>query len=273
MFYWILTSFLCGIALFLLFLFFFYWFYIKELPKHDYIPFKPQFEDFFITPALQDLILNDNYGSVAALNVLLQFLFQELKDSGSVRRYIIRKMTIEFKELLTTKQIGKIIERITARDFSLGTGCPIISSLKLEDYKIDKRKLLIQVYKHNLHYSRLIYLNLNYLKEFTLLTDIEYKDGFSISVDVDLILGRSAYVHIKVASLKGKARVQFKREPFTHWSFAFVDDPSIEFTATSHFQNREIPQLTALIINQVSTSRLFELCYKLGHMFFVVFSI
>jgi hypothetical protein len=84
---------------------------------------------------------------MSAYNVLFQFLFQELKDSGSVRRYIIRKMTIEFQELLTTKPIGKIIEKITARDFSLGTGCPIIHSLNLESFKTDADKTRIQVFE------------------------------------------------------------------------------------------------------------------------------
>ena len=96
---------------------------------------------------------------------------------------------------------------------------------------------------------------LKYIKEFGLLVDIEYKDGFSISVDVDLILGRSAYVHIKVVSLKGKARLEFKREPFTHWYFQFVNEPEIEFSAASQFESKQIPQLTSLIINQVSFIR------------------
>ncbi len=53
--------------------------------------------------------------------------------------------------------------------------------------------------------------------------DLEYKNGFSLSVDADLILGRSAYVHIKIKSIKGKARIQFTRDPFTHWNFAFIE--------------------------------------------------
>lgn len=57
----------------------------------------------------------------------------------------------------------------------------------------------------------------------SILIDLEYKNGFSISVDADLILGKSAYAHIKIASVKGKARIQFTRIPFTHWNFAFVE--------------------------------------------------
>ena len=44
-----------------------------------------------------------------------------------------------------------------------------------------------------------------------MIVEIEYKNGCSMSVEADLILGRSAYVHIKIASIKGKARIQFTR--------------------------------------------------------------
>jgi PDZ domain-containing protein 8 len=54
------------------------------------------------------------------------------------------------------------------------------------------------------------------------IVEIEYKNGFSISVDADLILGRSAYVHIKIASIKGKARIQFTRYLILFKSFFFL---------------------------------------------------
>lgn len=88
-------------------------------------------------------------------------------------------------------------------------------------------------------------------KEMSVLVDLEYKNGFSLSIDADLILGRSAYVHIKIVSITGKARLQFTRHPFTHWNFAFIDEPQIEFDASSHFDGRQIPQLTQLILNQL----------------------
>lgn len=69
--------------------------------------------------AVRDMIkvhkeeLSSDADSMIALNVMLQFLFQELKDTKSIRRYIIRKLSVEFKELLTTKGAGKIVERLT----------------------------------------------------------------------------------------------------------------------------------------------------------------
>ncbi len=119
-----------------------------------------------------------------------------------------------------------------ARDFSLGTSFPIIHDLKLHSHEMDKERKTLQ--------------------EMSVIVDIEYTNGFSLSIDADLILGRSAYVHIKILSVKGKARIQFVRYPFTHWNFSFIEEPHIEFDATSHFDGRQIPQLTQLILNQVS---------------------
>ena len=54
-----------------------------------------------------------NNETVIAMNMIFQFLFQELKDTKGVRRYIIRKLSFEFNELLTTKAAGKFIQKIT----------------------------------------------------------------------------------------------------------------------------------------------------------------
>lgn len=61
------------------------------------------------------------------------------------------------------------------------------------------------------------------LKDVIVIVDLEYENGFSISIDADLIWGKSAYIHVKIASLKGRARIQFTRHPFTHWNFSFVE--------------------------------------------------
>lgn len=58
-----------------------------------------------------DLIGNNQ--TIIALNMIFQFLFQELKDTKAVRRYIIRKLSFEFNELLTTKAAGKFLTKIS----------------------------------------------------------------------------------------------------------------------------------------------------------------
>ncbi len=120
---WLITSFLNGLFFFLLFLFMLYWFYLKELPVQP-PPIHNQFEEFTLNAAIRDMINASNkesesgnkrtdYDCVIALNMIFQFLFQELKDTKAVRRYIIRKMTMEFKELLNSKGAGKFVQRIS----------------------------------------------------------------------------------------------------------------------------------------------------------------
>jgi hypothetical protein len=45
--------------------------------------------------------------TVDAVNYLFQFLFQELKDSSRLRRYLMHKLNTEFKELKNSRT-GKI---------------------------------------------------------------------------------------------------------------------------------------------------------------------
>lgn len=172
--------------------------------------------------------------SLVSLNLLFQFLFQELKDTKALRRYIINKLTQEFKELLNKKAASKILLGLTAREFNVGSSLPIIHSMKLHSYQMDKSKKSIQ--------------------ELSILVDLEYKNGFSVSIDADLILNKSAFMHLKIAHLKGKARLQFTRHPFTHWSFSFIDDPDIKFAASSYFEGKQMPHLTTLLLNQLRRS-------------------
>ncbi|CAF0799003.1 unnamed protein product [Brachionus calyciflorus] len=236
---WLIWSFIQSLLFTCLFIFIIYWFYFKKIPQTS-APNNPQFEPFNLDETLIAMIdknkngLNGESNSAIALNMLFQFLFQELKDTKSMRRYIIRKISIEFEELLKTKTAGKFIERLSARDFSLGTSFPIIHSLKLISYEMDSTNKLID--------------------EMSILLDLEYKNGFSISVDADLLFGKSAYTHIKIALIKGKARLQFSRQPFTHWSFAFVEEPVVEIDGSSQFEGRQMPKLTYLIINQLRRS-------------------
>jgi hypothetical protein len=148
LFSWLLTSFLNGLFFFLLFVFLYYWFYLKDQPIVRQEA-RPQFEQFSISSvnenlfsnqfvfslilkfqikiqAVRDMMFADanrdpndpqssNKDSVFALNMMFQFLFQELKDTKAVRRYIIRKMSMEFKELLNSKAAGKIIQKISVK--------------------------------------------------------------------------------------------------------------------------------------------------------------
>lgn len=142
---WLISSFLNGLFFTCIFVFLFYWFYLKELPKNE-PGFRAQYEDFRLDDVNLEFFKRNSFRfiflifflnrqtlasfleknkdflkgdsqSCIALNMMFQFLFQELKDTKAVRRYIIRKMTYEFNEILTTKGGGKFIQRISVSIF------------------------------------------------------------------------------------------------------------------------------------------------------------
>ncbi|CAH1777600.1 unnamed protein product [Owenia fusiformis] len=198
-------------------------------------PFKPQSAGFSLPKELQD-ILKSSTSEVGtetclALNLLIQFLFQELKDTNKTRRWVTEKLNIEFAELLTQTTTGKLLDNISVRDFSLGDAFPIIKGGTIKP----------------------CHSNDNYktLEEVNIEVEIDYDGGFQIGVDVDLVFGKTAFLSVKVKKLQGTARLQFTRQPFSHWSFSFYQEPLLELDVESQFEGRPLPQITSLIVNQI----------------------
>lgn len=52
--------------------------------------------------------------------------------------------------------------------------------------------------------------------------------------------------------ISGLARLQFTRQPYTHWSLCFLGDPQIDFDIETQFQGRQMQSnVTSLISNQI----------------------
>ncbi|XP_052793409.1 PDZ domain-containing protein 8-like [Mya arenaria] len=164
------------------------------------------------------------------LNILTHFLFNELKDTARVRRWMARKLNVEFEEMLTSTT-GKFMNQIQVRDFSFGSCFPTVKAVELISVEMDKEK--------------------DFIKKADIALDIDYEGGFRLTLDVDIIFGAWAYLSILVTQLSGRARLQMSRTPTTHWSFSFYDDPRMDFEVDSRFNGRPIPQISSLIINQI----------------------
>lgn len=55
-----------------------------------------------------------------------------------------------------------------------------------------------------------------------------------------------------VKRISGRARLQFTRVPYTHWSLSFYSDPILELEVQSQFQGRQLqPQIISLITGQI----------------------
>ena len=53
--------------------------------------------------------------SCVSLNLMLQFLFHELRDTEKIRLWFRKKLCIEFEELLSKSTIGKMVGNIKVK--------------------------------------------------------------------------------------------------------------------------------------------------------------
>ncbi|EFO17904.1 hypothetical protein LOAG_10593 [Loa loa] len=164
------------------------------------------------------------------LSLILHFLFQEHKDTRRLRRWIHKKLQLELSDLTTRNTAGRFIQDIRIRDLSIGCRSPVIKSVRVEDYEL---------------------LRDENFKTLKLLVDVDYSGGFQSSVDVCMLFGRFAQLSIKLTRLSGKIRLKLTREPFTHWVFAFVDMPMLEFQIDSQWQGKQVKHLIPFITQKL----------------------
>ncbi|CAF3395596.1 unnamed protein product [Rotaria sp. Silwood1] len=168
--------------------------------------------------------------TVDAVNYILNCLFQELKDTSKLRRYIMQKLHIEFDELKQTR-LGKIFLRdIAIRSFSMGHECLIFSNIRFERQVRDERQLI---------------------KEVVAKLNGDYQDGFSCTLDITLAFGHQCQLYIKVNRIQGELRLEFRREPFSHWLYAFQDEPLIDLDVRAYLYSHEIPLLAKIIRGRI----------------------
>lgn len=201
------------------------------------VPKKFSTEAYSLPEALKkELESNECYekseGTSLPISLLFQFLFHELRHSDRIKRWLYKKLTLEFDELLTKTTIGKFFDAVTIRDMHLGTQFPDIKSVKVEDLKLDKKD--------------------GYIETLNLCINLDYTGNFLLSVDGKMKFGKTAYLSIKVKRICGLARLQFTRNPYTHWSFSFYNEPIMDLAVESHFQGRQLQSnITNLIVNQI----------------------
>ncbi|KAK2563055.1 PDZ domain-containing protein 8 [Acropora cervicornis] len=172
--------------------------------------------------------------SCLSLNFLLAFLWREWRDSPKTKSFLLARMNSELTELIKSKAVSKVIEQITIDELSLGTSLPIIKGATVMKIDTKDPKEVPQ--------------------ELDIALDLEYSGGCHIAMQVDLVFNKSVYLAVKLVHLQGRARLQFRRHPLAHWSFAFYEEPEVEFQAESQFEGKNLPQLTSLITNHLRKS-------------------
>ncbi|XP_011295294.2 PDZ domain-containing protein 8 [Musca domestica] len=170
--------------------------------------------------------------SLMSLNFVMQFLFHELKNSNRVRKWFYRKLSLELDELIAKTTTGKLFDKLTIKQLELGDQFPEIKTLRVHNIELDESGERIE--------------NLD------LLMEIHYMGNFRTSIDADMVLGKKGSLTLKVKQLSGLARLQFTRNPYTHWSLSFLGDPELDLAIESRYQGRQMQSnITSLISNQI----------------------
>ncbi|XP_059517538.1 PDZ domain-containing protein 8 isoform X2 [Myotis daubentonii] len=178
------------------------------------------------------------------LNATILFLFRELRDTALARRWVTKKIKVEFEELLQTKTAGRLLEGLSLRDVFLGETVPFIKTIRL-------LRPVVPSAAGEPDGPEGEALPAASPEELAFEAEVEYHGGFHLAIDVDLVFGKSAYLFVKLSRVVGRLRFVLTRVPFTHWFFSFVEDPLIDFEVRSQFEGRPMPQLTSIIVNQL----------------------
>ncbi|XP_053950315.1 PDZ domain-containing protein 8 [Anastrepha ludens] len=167
-----------------------------------------------------------------SINFVMQFLFHELKNSSRVRKWFYRKLSLELDELLAKTTTGKLFDKLTIKELELGDQFPEIRNLRVHNVELDEAGDRIE--------------NLDILLE------IHYTGNFRTWIDADMVLGKKGSLTLIVKQLSGLARLQFTRDPYTHWSLSFLGDPELDLAIESKYQGRQMQSnITSLISNQI----------------------
>ncbi|CAG0920401.1 unnamed protein product [Notodromas monacha] len=166
-----------------------------------------------------------------AFNLVLDAVFSQVRFTPGVRSWLLRKINVEIDEMLTKTTAGHLLTSVKIRSLDIGREIPYFSN--------------IDVVRVELHPE------FGHVSSLELAMDIEYKGGFRLATDADLVLGKCAALCVKVTELRGRFRLLLNELPYPHWSFSFLQEPVMNFDVESHFQGRPLPQITSLIINQI----------------------
>uniref|UniRef100_A0A1B0GJQ9 PDZ domain-containing protein 8 n=1 Tax=Lutzomyia longipalpis TaxID=7200 RepID=A0A1B0GJQ9_LUTLO len=175
---------------------------------------------------------SESKNPIVAINLVLQFLFYELRHSNRVRKWFYRKLSLELDELLTKSTTGRLFDKLTIRELELGGQFPDIKSLRVNNVELHDAE--------------------GYIENLDVMLDLSYRGNFRLSIDADMVLGKKGFLSVRVKHIAGLARLQFTRKPYTHWSLSFVGDPQVDLGIESQFQGRQMQSnVTSFISNQI----------------------
>jgi hypothetical protein len=195
-----------------------------------------QFVPLQLPPELSKFLNSRTNGATLSepslgLSLILHFLFQEHKDTRELRRWIHRRVQLELNDLTTRSAVGHVVQDVKIRDLTMGSQLPVVKSIAVEKCKMSESG--------------------EGFEELSFLVEVDYKGGFQIAVDANLVVAGYAQLSFKLTHLIGKVRVMLTRHPYALWAFSFSEMPDMDFKVESQLQGRQISYVVPLITSQI----------------------
>ncbi|KAK2717561.1 PDZ domain-containing protein 8-like [Artemia franciscana] len=165
--------------------------------------------------------------ALTAVNLLVQFLFRELRFSKSLHQAIIQRINEEIEDQLSGSRAGKLIERIIIHDYDLGNTVPLMKKMEVSKSEIEPIKKTVE--------------------SMEIVMEIEYSGHFNLSLDVHSTLVPNTRISLIASGLKGEGKLGFSRRPFTHWAFSFIKPPIVDMEVKSTIQGTTYSKVTTLV--------------------------
>ncbi|KAI3384498.1 hypothetical protein SNEBB_011401, partial [Seison nebaliae] len=169
--------------------------------------------------------------TLQAINVFQSFLLQEMKDTIEFRRMIMRKLFTQFEDILNFGKIGLALHDLTIADFRMDASTIDIGDIRLGQCDIDR------------HTQR--------IDSTEMFIDINYDDGFVLTVKADVVVLGTVTIRCKAKHLSGVVRLEFSRIPFNNWSFCFLKRPNIDLEVQTYVGKRKINRLAETVKRQI----------------------
>ena len=91
-------------------------------------------------------------------------------------------------------------------------------------------------------------------RELEIAIDMVYRGSCHITLEADLVFGKTAVVSVTIVELSGKMRLALRHTPTPHYTLAFYEEPKLQIEVESVFEGRSVHQLSSLIANQIRRS-------------------
>lgn len=84
----------------------------NQPPKHPVLPGRAELPDELVAQLKDENFISGTPNENLAINLTLQFLFNELRNAERVRLWLYKKLNNEFKELVNQTTTGKLFDSV-----------------------------------------------------------------------------------------------------------------------------------------------------------------